>query len=107
MGYRSAAGTLRLAAVPAGPGRVPSDPGPVLERAPGTAFRLLVARGPGEWTPFARLVLGTPVGEPDPDLRFDAVRNPPPGMLADGPMARFRAPAYAAARQGRSAPPDE
>ncbi|MGY1695066.1 phosphodiesterase [Geodermatophilus sp. SYSU D00814] len=107
MGYRSAAGTLRLAAVPERPARVDSDPGPVLRRAPGTAFRLLVARGSGEWAPFARLVLGSPVGEPDPDLRFDAVRNPPPGLLADGPMARFRAPAYAAAREGRSAHPDE
>ncbi|MGY1609899.1 phosphodiesterase [Geodermatophilus sp. SYSU D00700] len=107
MGYRSAAGTLRLAAVPDGPVHVPSDPGPVRTEAPGTVFRLLVARGTGEWTPFARLVLGAPVGEPDPDLRFDAVRNPPPGLLADGPMARFRAPAYAAAREGRSTPPNE
>ncbi|SNR81764.1 hypothetical protein SAMN04488107_0017 [Geodermatophilus saharensis] len=107
MGYRSAAGTLRLAAVPEGPVRIPSDPAPVLERAPGTAFRLLVARGSGEWAPFARLVLGSPVEEPDPDVRFDAVRNPPPGLLADGPMARFRAPAYAAAREGRSAHPGE
>lgn len=37
--------------------------------------------------------------EPDPDLRFDAVRNPPPQLLADGPMARFRAPAHARARR--------
>ncbi|WP_091363265.1 phosphodiesterase [Geodermatophilus telluris] len=102
MGYRSPAGTLRLAAVPDGPRRVPSDPGPVAERAPGTVFRLLVARGAaGEWVPFARLTLGAVVDGLDPDVRFDAVRNPPPGLLADGPMARFRAPAYAAAREGR------
>ena len=103
MGYRSVAGTLRLVAVPDGPRQVPSDPGPVAERAPGTVFRLLVARGAGDWVPFARLTLGGPVDGLDPDLRFDAVRNPPPGLLADGPMARFRAPAYAAAREGRSA----
>jgi hypothetical protein len=105
MGYRSTAGTLRLAAVPDGPTGVESDPGPitaaVAER--GMAFRLLVARGAGDWVPFARLVLTAPVAERDPDLRFDAVRNPPPGLLADGPMARFRAPAYAAAREGRTA----
>jgi hypothetical protein len=44
------------------------------------------------------------VPEIDPDLRFDAVRNPPPGLAPDGPMARFRAPAYAAAQQERDSP---
>jgi hypothetical protein len=108
MGYRSPAGTLRLAAVPEGPAHIPSDPGPVAAGAPGTAFTLLVARGTaGEWMPFARLELGAPAGDLDPDLRFDAVRNPPPGLVADGAMARFRAPAYAAARQGRSGHPQE
>jgi hypothetical protein len=104
MGYRSPAGTLRLAAVPDGPGGVQSDPGPVAEAVAerGLAFRLLVARGAGDWVPFARLTLTAPVAELDPDLRFDAVRNPPPGLLADGPLARFRAPAYAAAREGRA-----
>lgn len=105
MGYRSAAGTLRLAAVPRTPGHVGSDPGPLAAEAPGAVFTLLVARGrAGEWVPFARLELGAPDGEVDPDVRFDAVRNPPPGLLAGGPMARFRAPAYAAAREGRTAP---
>jgi hypothetical protein len=107
MGYRSPAGTLRLAAVPEGPAHLPSDPGPVAAGAPGTAFRLLVARGAGEWVPFARLVLGAPAADGDPDVRFDAVRNPPPGLVADGPMARFRAPSYAAAREGRRRPPEE
>ncbi|SHG73276.1 phosphodiesterase [Geodermatophilus nigrescens] len=107
MGYRCAAGTVRLAAVPDGPAALPSDPGPVAAAAPGTAFRLLAARGGGDWVPFGRLLVTAPVGEVDPDLRFDAVRNPPPGMLADGPMARFRAPAYAAAQEARTGPPDE
>ena len=105
MGYRCAAGTVRLAAVPDGPAALPSDPGPVAATAPGTAFRLLAARGAGAWVPFARLVLGQPADPLDPDLHLDAVRNPPPGMLADGPMARFRAPAYAAAQRAR--PPEE
>ncbi len=105
MGYRSVAGTLRLAAVPERPERLGSDPGPVAAGAPGAVFRLLVARGSGEWVPFARLELSGRAGELDPDVRFDAVRNPPPGLLADGAMARFRAPAYAAARVGRSRSP--
>ena len=105
MGYRSVAGTLRLGAVPERPGRIGADPGPVAAGAPGTAFLLLVARGRGRWLPFARLELAERAGEPDPDVRFDAVRHPPPGLLADGPMARFRAPAYAAAREGRSRSP--
>jgi hypothetical protein len=64
-------------------------------------FTLAAARGAGPWQPFARLRLLAPVPEVDPDLRFDAVRNPPAGLVPDGPMARFRAPAYAAAREGR------
>ncbi len=104
MGYRSTAGTLRLAAVPEQPVRVRSDPAPMAAALPGTAYRLLVARGTGDWLPFGRLAIGPPAGGLDPDLRFDAVRNAPPGLVADGPMARFRAPAYAAARQARSAP---
>jgi hypothetical protein len=91
MGYRSDAGTLRLAAFP-------DDGGP-------RRFALAAARGQGPWRPFGRLAL-TAVSEPlDPDVRFDAVRNPPHGLVPDGPMARFRAPAYAAARRGRGAPP--
>jgi hypothetical protein len=104
MGYRSDAGTLRLAALPEpATGRLPSEPGPLAEAvsARHPAFTLAVARGRGDWVPFGRLQLQRPVAELDPDLRFDAVRNPPPGLVPDGPMARFRAPAYAAARRGR------
>jgi hypothetical protein len=93
MGYRSDAGTLRLAAVgerSAGEGQQ------------GLVFVLAAARWLGPWRPFARLVLGARTEPPDPDVRFDAVRNPPPGLVPDGPMARFRAPAYALARAGRS-----
>jgi hypothetical protein len=94
MGYRTDAGTLRLAAVG--------------ERAAGATgdtlvFVLAAARGAAPWRPFARLTVGEAVQPPDPDVRFDAVLHPPPGLIADGPMARLRAPAYAMARQGRNA----
>ena len=104
MGYRSAAGPVFLAALP-DPGAAPvtAEPGPIAAAARDgrLAFTLAAARGAGEWQPFARLRLLAPVPEVDPDLRFDAVRNPPPGLVPDGPMARFRAPAYASAREGR------
>jgi hypothetical protein len=106
MGYRTAAGPVFLAALPEpGAGPVIAEPGPLTAaaRAGRLAFTLAAARGAGEWQPFARLRLLAPVPEVDPDLRFDAVRNPPPGLVPDGPMARFRAPAYAAAREGRDA----
>ncbi|MGY1823833.1 phosphodiesterase [Geodermatophilus sp. SYSU D00079] len=103
MGYRSDAGTVHLAAWPESPASLPSEPEPlaaaIAARRP--VFTLAAARGIGDWHPFGRLRLLAPVAELDPDLRFDAVRNPPPGMVPDGPMARFRAPAYAAARAGR------
>lgn len=101
MGYRSPGGTLRLAAWAADPVLVPTDPGPLLEalRRRELVFTLAVARGLGRWQEFATLALHAPRGEPDPDVRFDAVRHPPPLLVADGPMARFRAPAYARARE--------
>lgn len=105
MAYRSDAGPIRIAALPIGDG-VPSDPGPLAaaaRRRP-LVFALAAARGLGAWRPFARLVVGEPVRPLDPDLRFDAVRHPPPGLVPDGPLARFRAPAYAAAQAARGGP---
>ncbi len=92
MGYRTDAGTMRLAAA-----------GERTSAASGEAlvFVLAAARGTGPWRPFARLTLGSEVRPPDPDPRFDAVLHPPPGMVPDGPLARLRAPAYASARAGR------
>jgi hypothetical protein len=95
MGYRTDAGTLRLAAVGE---RTAGGSGGTL------VFVLAAAHGTGPWRPFARLTLGAAVQPPDPDVRFDAVLHPPPGMIPDGPMARLRAPAYAMARGGRDAP---
>jgi hypothetical protein len=91
MGYRCAAGTVRLALLPAGAGL----------RAGGAT--LAAALGWGPWRPAGHLALGGPAGPPDPDVRFDSMLHPPPGLVPDGPMARFREPAYAAARAGRSA----
>jgi hypothetical protein len=105
MAYRSDAGAVRIAAFPQADD-VPSDPRPLAEAVTGEGlvFTLATARGLGPWRPFGRLRLTAP-GEPlDPDVRFDAVRNPPPGLVPDGPMARFRAPAYARARAERGAP---
>ncbi len=99
MGYRTPAGPVFLAALPE-PG---AGPVAAAARAGRLAFTLAAARGTGPWQPFARLRLLAPVPEVDPDLRFDAVRNPPPDLVPDGPMARFRAPAYAAAQEGRDA----
>lgn len=107
MAYRCAAGSIRLAAFTADDGR-PSDPEPLARSVAreGLAFTLAAARGLGPWQPFGRLTLTAPVAPLDPDVRFDAVRHPPHGLVPDGPMARFRAPAYAAARAGRDhAPP--
>jgi hypothetical protein len=105
MGYRSDAGVLCVAAFPDG-GEVPSDPGPLTDAVlrDGLGFTLVAAaRGAGPWRPFARLALTAPRGPLDADVRFDAVQHPPPGLVPDGPMARFRAPAYVMARTaGRS-----
>jgi hypothetical protein len=91
MGYRCTAGTVRLALLP--------RPGGL--RTAGATLAAAVGWGP--WRPVGSLALGG-VREPqDPDVRFDAMRNPPPGLVPDGPMARFREPAYAAARAGREA----
>jgi hypothetical protein len=99
MGYRTDAGTLRIGALPEDDG-VPSEPVPLADTvARGeVSFTLAAARGRDPWVPFARLTLYAAADPLDPGIRFDAVLNPPPGLVPDGPMARFRAPAYARAR---------
>lgn len=104
MGYRSDAGTIRIGALPEDDG-VPSDPEPLARavRRRSLVFTLAAVRGFGPWQPFARLTLTEPAEPLDADVRFDAVLHPPPGLVPDGPMARFRAPAYATARAARTA----
>jgi hypothetical protein len=102
MAYRSDAGSLRIAALPETSG-VPSEPerlGRQVARR-SLRFTLAAARGRGPWQTFGRLSLSEPEQPLDADVRFDAVLNPPPGLVPDGPMARFRAPAYATARAAR------
>lgn len=103
MAYRSDAGPVRLAAFPDRDG-VPAEPTPqaAAVAARGLAYTLAAARGREPWRRFARLTLTAPSRPLDPDVRFDAVQHPPPGLVADGPMARFRAPAYARARAARA-----
>ncbi|MGY1825302.1 MULTISPECIES: phosphodiesterase [unclassified Blastococcus] len=106
MAYRSPAGPVRLAALPA-VRSLPSEPASVAAAAAAgdVVFTLAAAHGWEDWRPFAT-VRATGAQEPlDTRLRFDAVRNPPPGLRADGPLARFREPAYATARRlGRPGP---
>ncbi|MGY1884549.1 phosphodiesterase [Blastococcus sp. SYSU DS0753] len=99
MAYRSAVGPVRLAALPQA-SSLPTDPAPLAAAAVSgdVVFTLAAARGLEEWRPFATLRATGRHGSLDTDLRFDAVRNPPPGLAADGPLARFREPAYATAR---------
>ncbi len=102
MAYRSDAGSLRIAALPARSGGPSESPLPAAEPL---VFVLAAARGRADWRPFGRLTLGEPVRGLDPDLRFDAVGHPPPGLVPDGPLARLRAPAYAASQAARGSTP--
>jgi len=97
MSYRSAAGPVALAAFPTGR-TVPADRARLVAEGAGLVFTLAAARGRGAWCPFARVELRAAAEPPDPDVHFDAMRYPPPGLVADGAMARFRRPAYAASR---------
>ncbi|MCZ2859168.1 phosphodiesterase [Blastococcus sp. VKM Ac-2987] len=100
MAYRTAAGPVRLAAFPERTG-IPSDPAPLAVAAErgAVAFTVAAAVGSGGWRPFALLRVEGAHRPPAPAVRFDAVRHAPPGLAADGPLARFREPAYAIARQ--------
>jgi len=90
MAYRSPAGPVLLAARPETAG----------------VFVLSAAVGREPEQRFARVVLGAEAELADPPLHVDAVLHAPPGLAADGPMARFRRPAYAAARAAQGDPLD-
>src|SRR4051794_32260300 len=102
MGYRSPSGPVWLAAVPRGAG-LPSDRAGLAAAGPGRVVTLSAAVGRGPWQPFAAVTLGAPTEPVDPAVHFDAVLNTPPGLDADGPLARFRRPAYAAAPRAQGA----
>jgi hypothetical protein len=101
MAYRCPAGPVWLAAVPQG-AALPSDRAGLAATGPGTVLTLSAAVGRGPWKPFGTVTLGAPVEQLDPPVRFDAVLHAPPGLAADGPLARFRRPAYAAARRAQA-----
>ena len=100
MAYRSAGGPVWLAADPTG-GPLPTARDRLAAAAPGRVVVLSAAVGRGPWTRFGTVTLGEPSTPPDRELPFDAVQHAPPGLVADGPLARFRRPAYAAARAAR------
>jgi hypothetical protein len=102
MAYGSTAGPVRLVAVPRG-GPLPSDRDGLTRAAPGRVVTLSAAVARGPWRPFGTVVLGAPTDPRDPPVHFDAVLHAPPGLRADGPLARFRRPAYAAARRAQNA----
>ena len=98
MAYRSDAGPVWLAALPRGAG-LPSDRDGLAAAGPGRVVTLSAVVGRGRWQPFGTVTLSAPSDPRDPPLHVDAVLHPPPGLAADGPLARFRRPAYAAARR--------
>lgn len=63
----------------------------------GYLFRASVASGP--WQPLGRLALRPLDVEDPPDLRFDPIRNTPPGLAFHPALVRLRDPAYVAARR--------
>jgi hypothetical protein len=105
MSYGSPLGPVQFAALPERSG-VPSEPTGLAGGVARQGLRFTLAAGleHGEWEPIGRLRLLAPAAPLDPEVHVDAVLDPPPGLTADGPMARFRRPAYAAARRARNAP---
>jgi hypothetical protein len=97
MAYGSSVGPVWLAAVPR-PGRLPSDQQGLAAAGPGAVVELSAAVGRGPWQPFGTVTLDAAADPLDPPLHLDAVLHAPPGLAADGVLARFRRPAYAAAR---------
>jgi hypothetical protein len=102
MAYRSSAGPVWLAADPQSTG-LPSDRAALAPAGPGTVVVLSAAVGRGPWTSFATVTLRAATDPLDPPVHFDAVLHAPPGLAADGPLARFRRPSYAAARAAQGA----
>jgi hypothetical protein len=86
--YEAPAGLVLLAAVP----ELRS-----LRAADAVWFRLLAAGPADRWQPFGTLELTPRAG--DEPLRLDPVLHPLPGLRVPDPLARLRAPSYAAARR--------
>ncbi len=90
MPYRTSLGPLLIAAKP-----VAAEPG---DDPTGLRFELLWSVGLGDWVRFADLDIPSTSG-PDPEISFDAVAHPPPGLQNYAWVRRMREPAYQAARE--------
>lgn len=65
----------------------------------GAGYDLRVSPGSGPWRPLGRVSLA-PLDVEDPhELRFDPIRNAPPGLDVHPALVRLRDPAYVAARR--------
>jgi hypothetical protein len=107
LAYKSPRGPVLLAAFPEPGRRVPAT-GPALEDALHSrpAHFTLAAAGPaGPWSPFADLVVGrrAVTDDRDPDISFDPVLHPVPGLLMYSWAAAVRGAGYSGARGGRGA----
>ena len=65
----------------------------------GTGHDLRASVGSGPWRPLGRLTLEPLDVEDPPELRFDPLRNTPPGLGTPPLIVRLRDPAYVAARR--------
>ncbi len=68
------------------------------------AFELCAAEPLGQWEPFGEVAVST--ASELPDVSFDPMRNPLPGLVLPGPLATLRQSAYVGARAGRGARDD-
>jgi hypothetical protein len=64
-----------------------------------TDFDVRASLGSGPWRPLGRLALAPLDVEDPPQLRFDPIRNTPPGLDTHPVIVRLRDPAYVAARR--------
>jgi hypothetical protein len=65
----------------------------------GSGYDLRVSVRSGPWRPLGRVGLAPLDVEDPPELRFDPIRNTPPGLGIHPALVRLRDPAYVAARR--------
>lgn len=65
----------------------------------GADYDLRASLGSGPWRPVGHLTLESLDVEDPPELRFDPIRNTPPGLGTSRALVRLRDPAYVAARR--------
>jgi hypothetical protein len=64
-----------------------------------THYDVRASLGSGPWRPLGHLALAPLDVEDPPELRFDPIRNTPPGLDTHPVIVRLRDPAYVAARR--------